>query len=627
MMLKIDISKLDKDLIKGVKILSSFYHFKIGKGGIILFSEKISKGFEIENANNRCTIKHASKVLFFTAFSHLLQYKKKPFMVKRDTIKNLGIMRDSARNAVLSVDGLKELALYSAMMGYNYIEIYAEDLFELKEYPYFGLNRGRYTKEEIKEMDKYCQIFGVELVPCIQTLAHLPHLFRYDYFNDVHDIADILLIDEYKTYKLIDTLITFISQNFSSKRINIGMDEAHLFGQGQFAERFGNIRSRAELFLKHLNKVVEICRSKGFSPSIWSDMIFKVAFNVYSLQAYEGIQGEISEVIKNNFPKGVQLIFWDYYNTDKKFYDTILSYHYLISHNIAFAGGVWSFSGFAPLNSISEERLSPAISSVIENKCNDFLLTSWGNGGGESHCMTAASTMLFVAEKLTGNCELKYLNERAKTIFGNTYEQLKSIEIVDRTSTKNGLKQGNVVNCSKYLLYNDPLLGIMDVHARMEMKQAYKENSKLLKKVAYGKGKLNRYFKPIYKLSRCLEIKSTLGLEITNAYQNQDVAKLKKIYRTVLPMCLKRVDGFFKEYRKTYLSCNKSYGVEVVDIRCGAIKKRIEYAKEKIKDYLDGKIENIEELEIKRFPPRSFDKVGEDIEYNSFSQSLTGGIL
>ncbi|MBE5749995.1 MAG: hypothetical protein E7346_03925 [Clostridiales bacterium] len=207
-----------------------------------------------------------------------------------------------------------------------------------------------------------------------------------------------------------------------------------------------------------------------------------------------------------------------------------------------------------------------------------------------------------------------------------TSSVLPVVDVGFKTSQLNIDKYFDAVGYS-LVVDNEGTTLIMDIHARMEMKQAYKENSKLLKKVAYGKGKLNRYFKPIYKLSRCLEIKSTLGLEITNAYQNQDVAKLKKIYRTVLPMCLKRVDGFFKEYRKTYLSCNKSYGVEVVDIRCGAIKKRIEYAKEKIKDYLDGKIENIEELEIKRFPPRSFDKVGEDIEYNSFSQSLTGGIL
>ena len=175
--------------------------FQIGKGGIFIEDENIENGFIVKSDGKSCVIRYSEKALFFTAFSYLMQYEKKPCSVEKKRIKNLGIMRDSARNAIMSIDGVKELALYSALMGYNYIQIYAEDLFELKKHPYFGVNRGKYTKEEIKEMDEYCQKFGIELVPCVQTFAHLPHLFRYDYFDDVHDIADILLVDEEKTYK------------------------------------------------------------------------------------------------------------------------------------------------------------------------------------------------------------------------------------------------------------------------------------------------------------------------------------------------------------------------------------------------------------------------------------------
>ncbi len=627
-MLKVDISKLNSDLIEGIKILSEFYRFKIGKSGILITTESVENGFGVESDGKTCIIRYSEKTLFFTAFSYLMQYKNKPFSIKKKRIKNLGIMRDSARNAILSVDGLKELALYCALMGYNYIQIYAEDLFELKNYPYFGLNRGRYTKEEIKEMDEYCQKFGIELVPCVQTFAHLPHLFRHDYFDEVNDIADILLLEEEKTYELLEDLIKFVATAFSSKRINIGMDEAHLFGQGKYRERFKNNDSRAKIFLRHLNRVAKICQANSMNPAIWSDMVFKVAFDVHSLAAYTEIKDKpISEDFKTLFPEDVQLVFWDYYNTDKNFYDSVLSYHYALTKDVVFAGGVWSFSGFAPLNSVSEERLKPAMQSVLENNCNDFLLTSWGNGGGECHCMNSASTMLFVAENLMGECDETQLDERAKAIYNNTYKQLKSIEIIDRTTLTNICEKAKISNPSKYLLYNDPLLGVMDAHVRAEMKEAYIENSKVLKQIACSNGKLKRYFNSMYRLSKCLEIKATLGLEISNAYKNKDSKKLKIICNKTLPECIKRLNSFFEAYRKTYLSCNKSYGVEVVDIRFGAMKKRLEYAQEKIKDYLDGKIDKIEELEMKRFPPRSFDKVGEDVEYNSFTQSITGGII
>ena len=46
---------------------------------------------------------------------------------------------------------------------------YTEDTYEVEGQPYFGAYRGKYTKDEIKELDAYASMFGVELVPCIQT--------------------------------------------------------------------------------------------------------------------------------------------------------------------------------------------------------------------------------------------------------------------------------------------------------------------------------------------------------------------------------------------------------------------------------------------------------------------------
>ena len=55
------------------------------------------------------------------------------------------------------------------------------------------MKTGRYTKEEIKDIDKYCAEIGIELIPCIQTLAHLEAIFRWSNYNDVNDCDNILL--------------------------------------------------------------------------------------------------------------------------------------------------------------------------------------------------------------------------------------------------------------------------------------------------------------------------------------------------------------------------------------------------------------------------------------------------
>lgn len=78
--------------------------------------------------------------------------------------------------------------------------VYTEDTYEVKAYPYFGYMRGRYTEEELKECDQYAAELGIEMIPCIQTLAHLTEALKWNYAIDIRDTADILLAGSEATY-------------------------------------------------------------------------------------------------------------------------------------------------------------------------------------------------------------------------------------------------------------------------------------------------------------------------------------------------------------------------------------------------------------------------------------------
>ena len=45
-------------------------------------------------------------------------------------------------------------------MGYNQLQLYMEDTYEVKEEPFFGHFRGRYTQEELKEAEKAIKVLG-----------------------------------------------------------------------------------------------------------------------------------------------------------------------------------------------------------------------------------------------------------------------------------------------------------------------------------------------------------------------------------------------------------------------------------------------------------------------------------
>ena len=57
-------------------------------------------------------------------------------------------MLDCSRNGVLNMAAFKRMARILAKMGYNQIQLYTEDTYEIKEYFHlFRLQlRGRYTK-------------------------------------------------------------------------------------------------------------------------------------------------------------------------------------------------------------------------------------------------------------------------------------------------------------------------------------------------------------------------------------------------------------------------------------------------------------------------------------------------
>lgn len=81
--------------------------------------------------------------------------------------------------------------------------LYTEDTYELKDYPYFGYMRGRFTEKELNECEQYAELFGIEIVPCIQTLAHLNAVLKWPAFWEYRDINDILLAGEenLRTYR------------------------------------------------------------------------------------------------------------------------------------------------------------------------------------------------------------------------------------------------------------------------------------------------------------------------------------------------------------------------------------------------------------------------------------------
>jgi hypothetical protein len=58
-----------------------------------------------------------------------------------------------------------------------------------------------------------------------------------------------------------------MAECYSSRNINIGMDEAHLVGRGKYQDLHGYC-DRTELLVRHLEKVAQIAEKYGLNSSI-----------------------------------------------------------------------------------------------------------------------------------------------------------------------------------------------------------------------------------------------------------------------------------------------------------------------------------------------------------------------
>lgn len=501
-------------------------------------------------------------------------------------IKTLGVMLDCSRNAVMNIDFLKKYIKIIADMGYNALMLYTEDTFEVDNEPFFGRFRGRYSKEELKEINRYCLENNIELIPCIQTLAHLNAIFKWrEEYDKINDCDDILLIDDERTYTLIDNMFSSISQCFTSKKIHIGMDEAYRVGLGKYLSKNG-YKDRFDVINNHLHKVCKIADKYGFEPMIWSDMFCKLALQ--TTDYYK--EADLEQIRKKaDLPDNVSLVYWDYYSKDKKRYENMIKTNKAFQRPVVFAGGAWTWRGFAPDNKFSMETLFPAITACKENEISDIFITLWGDDGAECSKASVLPSLMYAAETVKGNNDIDKIKEKFKKITGADFD---SFMLLDKLDTPGGKHYDNP---SKYLLYNDPFTGIKDYLCK-EGDNFYYENLAKKLNTASGKGDFSYIFNTLEKLCNILAVKSELGIKTRKAYMQKDKKELERIANEEYNAAIERIKEFYKEFKKQWMKDNKPYGFDVQDIRLGGLIMRLEDCKDRILQYVNGETESIHEL-------------------------------
>ncbi len=500
--------------------------------------------------------------------------------------KRFGVMLDMSRNGVMKVEEVKNYASIISKMGYNTLQLYMEDVYEVDNEPYFGYLRGRYTKEELKDIVSYCNSIGIEVVPCVQTLAHLENALRWKPYREIVDCDNILLAGDEKTYEFIERTFKSLRECFTSDNIHIGMDEAGMIGLGRYLSIHG-YQNRIEILQKHLKRVMEISKKYGFKPMMWSDMFFRLAND----GQYYPENPTLPEEVVNTIPKDLGIVYWDYFTADKEYYKKMMNAHLKSKAELWFAGGAWTWAGFASGNKLAIETMTLAMQSAKECGVDNILFTLWGDNGRECSYYSVLPALFTVRKVYEGITDLEVIKSEFKQTVGEDYDVMMSMDLPNYVGGNDCVMS----NICKQMFYSDPFLGFLDSTVIDGAEEEYKNHAKTLSENANG-SKYAYLFENLSALCDFMSVKYNLGVRTRKAYKEKDKEQLSVLiddYKKAIEF----LDMFYSKFKFFWLKECKPNGFEVHDIRIGGLKQRLIHCRERLIEYLNGNLAEILELE------------------------------
>ncbi|BBI36526.1 beta-N-acetylhexosaminidase [Cohnella abietis] len=592
----------DADLKSGIEIFAEQFHFSVSEDGIpVQVLQNNDNKIVVSKSGNTACIQYTYKHQFFRALGLLLEnmrYEQEFHITETPQFQTNGPMIDvSQGNAVLRVETLQRLITQMAAMGLNMLMLYTEDSYTIKEQPYFGYMRGKYSQDEIRQCDDYAHQFGIELIPCIQTLSHLRDVLKWNSFSGIKEDGETLLVGEEKTYEFIEQMIIAATSPVRSKRIHIGMDEAMRLGLGNYLTHNG-LRSKSEIMNEHLARVLQITEKIGLKPMIWSDMYFRSSGD--QLDNYEA-NNSPSDAVIEAMPKNIQYVFWDYYHYDEQFYLDFIRKHKQFGSTPIFAGGIWNWKGFCLNYGATFASTNAAMAACKKEGVKEVIATLWGDDGTECHIYSSLlGLQLFAEHGYADDFDEEKLKRRFQFCTGGNYEDFMDIRLVDEIP---GTSEGNheVVNPSRYLLWQQVLMGLFDRNIeRLPIADHYAKMAIQYDQAMQRNGEWTPVFEILQKLCHVLAVKSEIGLRITRAYKGGDIALLNHFAKVELTDLIGRVEDLRECHLSQWLQLYKPFGWEVIDFRYGGLLASIRTAIRRLSDYAGGTIERLEELDEDR---------------------------
>ena len=608
-------------LLRAAQLLQEHLDIVLDNGGITVVAEPASSPSVSFDGNNG-KIGYVSLVSFCRSLALLVGHAKqqKPLLLEETiAFDEAGISLDLSRGAVLKPEAVKKYIRYVATMGLDYVLLYIEDTYTIPELPYFGYMRGRYTEDELRDIDHYGAELGVEVIPLIQTASHLEHYLKWGENWSCRCTEKTLLVGSEDVYKLIDQMLSTISRCFTTKRIHLGMDEAFDLNMGNYLARNG-LQDLADVFAYHLERVLQIAKKYDFAPMCWGP-----------LKSDRGTDADRIRQIPGN--ESLSTFAGSYsYLSEETFLKICAPYREWLgeefSSRLCFCGPIWTWMG-----SVCDNKLTYSLCEYLLTMCKKHgfrkvLGTVWGDDGSEcNHFLSIFGAQIYAEYKYSNNVSLASVMERFECITGISAQAFMDMSdfhmVPNRTEDLTIYTNGHLYVhdfIGKKLMWQDIMVGLKDRQLfDVPMSQPYAELANKFHDYQKQCGKLQSQFQFIESLFDMMSAKCAIAEQLKPRYEQNDRAYLKLVADQLLPALAVKVENTRKLYRDMWYADNKPFGLEVVEIRYGGLIARIDSAISRLNAYLDGQIDRLEELD----EPRLSMECQDSIYYTRTSSACT----
>lgn len=214
-----------------------------------------------------------------------------PFVEIEDKpdFKNRGFYHDVTRGRTQSMENLKKLADQAAYYKLNQLQLYVEHTYLFRDFPELWRDETPLTADEILELDEYCALRGIELVPSLSTFGHLYKLLSTRTYTNLCEMPDsagkpfsfhdrmahhTVDVTNPDALRLIERMMDEFMQLFRSNQFNLCADETFDLGKGRSAKA-AEEKGTGTLYFDYVCELFDFLTKRGKTPMFWGDIIAK----------------------------------------------------------------------------------------------------------------------------------------------------------------------------------------------------------------------------------------------------------------------------------------------------------------------------------------------------------------